>query len=666
MAREIPKAEQPRTGQILVIWLLVALAWLPLIPDLAPGPVGYIAFLLALRLASLRWLVLTPGRWLLLPLTLAGLANVFVSYHTVVGRDAGIALLATMMALKLLEIKQLRDVRVGTILYSFLLVSQFLFDQSPGRALYLAMLLVLDFALMTDLTARTANGRMTLILALRTAGKLTLQALPLTLVLFVLFPRLSSPLWSLPEQSTKARTGMTDWLEPGSVSELIISGEPAFRVRFEGPIPPENKRYWRGPVTWYTDGRRWTGWPREVPLGKAKQLVATGEEIAYQVELEPSGKRWLFTLDMPFGIPEDARILGDFQVFASKPVQDNRIYRAVSALRYNTGELSLDQEVAGTQLPANITPRMRALVAGWQQSVGNGEALVGQALRFFREEPFHYTLLPPELGANPTDAFLFETRRGFCEHYASSFALLMRIGGIPSRIVLGYMGGEYNPLGDYLIVRQSDAHAWVEVWLEGRGWVRVDPTAAVAPSRVEPSDLLEGLAFGAPIRFRLEDADTLRRWAHNLTLLGDAIGTGWRHWILGLSNTRQRQMLESVGLGRLQEYGLAIALILTATMVLGLLLAALTRPSRPRDPLERLYTRFCARLRRIGLPRRSCEGPQDFAQRVIATRPDLRAPVESFMALYLPQRYGAVRRPEYLRHLANQLRRFRPRQYRRP
>lgn len=661
MVRRLPKAERPRDSQILSMTLLLALAWAPLIADLEAASSAYVGLLLALRLLSVQWPILTPGRSFLLPLTLAGIANVFGSYQTLMGRDAGTALLATMLALKLLEIRRPRDIRVTAVLFGFLLVSQFLFDQSPLRALYLALLLVLDFALMADLSARMEDGPKALASALRIAGRLSLQALPLALVMFLLFPRLSAPLWSLPEQPQRGQTGIKDWLEPGSLSEMVILGGPAFRARFDGPIPPEDRRYWRGPVLWHTDGRRWTGWPEGMPLGKAEELIERGEEIAYQVELEPSGKRWLFPLDLPVQIDGKARILADFQVLASSPIKDHRIYQAVSALRYNTGELDLDQEVTGTQLPQNITPRTRALVAAWQQGGASGAALVQKALEFFRQEPFHYSLLPPELGPNPTDAFLFETRRGFCEHYASSFALLMRIGGIPSRIVLGYMGGEYNPIGDYLIVRQSDAHAWVEVWLDGKGWMRVDPTAAVAPERVEQNELLERLGSGVPPRFRLDDADTLRRWIHRLDLLGDAIETGWRRWVLDLSSARQQRMLASLGLQELREYGLIVALVVLVSIVLGLLLMALTRTSGRQDPLERAYARFCNQLARIGLPRRPSEGPLDYSQRIIAARPDLRLPVESFVSLYVPLRYGVTEWPDCERQLTRQARSFRPR-----
>jgi len=654
-------AERPRNSQILAMTLLVLLAWLPLIPFTAPYVNVYIGILLALRLASLRWPAIAPGRWLLLPLTLAGILNAFSAYRTFFGYEGGTALLATMSALKLLEMNRIRDIRFGTVLYGFLLVSQFLFNESLWRALYLAVLLLLDFALMADLTARSGPGRQAFVGAVRRAGTYALQALPLVVVVFFLFPRLSAPLWSLPVPSDRGRTGMSDWMEPGSLNEVVRSREPAFRVRFDGPMPAADRLYWRGPVAWYTNGRRWTGWPPGVPLGAAEPLAVQGEEIRYRMETEATGQNWLFALDLPVAVPADARILGDFRVLVDKPVKEVRIDDMTSALHYDSGDLDLDQEAAGTQLPDNVTARMRALVAGWRREASGDAEVVARALRHFREEPFYYSLAPPRLEANPLDTFLFQTRSGYCEHYAGAFVLLMRIAGIPSRVVLGYLGGEYNPLGNYLLVRQSDAHAWAEVWLEGQGWVRIDPTAAVHPDRIDADGLLEGLGTGTPWRFRPDDIGTLRRLIHNLGLLGDAVETGWRNWVIGLTSERQQRMLETLGLGRLSEYGLAIALLIAGAAISALLLLTLTRPAGPRDPVDRLYARFCRRLARIGLPRAPGEGPADYGRRVRAARPDLAQPVQSFLELYLPMRYGAGDWTPHRRALAQRLERLRPR-----
>jgi len=638
--------------------VLVLLACLPLIDELATQVSAYVLFLCLLRLAALRWPSLTPGRWLLLPLTLAGGLNVYHAYHTVAGQEGGTALLATMLALKLLETRRLRDLRLSTILFGFLLVSQFLFDQSPWLALYLGVLLVADVALMANINHRDPGSPA--LSALKIAGRLTFQALPLALVLFVLFPRLTAPLWSLGQVEEKARSGIKDWLEPGSISELVIDGQLAFRARFEGAIPNPDGLYWRGPVLWTTDGRRWRPAETDGLPSEPQPLARAEDPIAYTVTMEPSGQRWLFALDLPVEPARGSRITGDFQVVADRRVDGTRAYRLVSALSYDTGELGLDRELAGLQLPENTTTRMRTLAESWKAGAAGPEDVVRAGLEYFNREPFHYTLLPPRLGDNPADAFLFETRRGFCEHYASSFALLMRIAGIPSRVVLGYLGGEINPVGGYLILRQSDAHAWVEVWLDSKGWTRVDPTAAVASSRVESSELLAGLASGMPVRLRLAESGLLLQLIHNLRLLADGLDTGWREWVLGLTRERQQRMLELAGLGYLRDYGLAIAMITASSVILATLLMVLLRTDRRRGPLDRIYARFCRKLARIGFDRRRSEGPVDFCARVTAARPDLMAQIEAFLRLYLPLRYGKTASPEETGRLAGLVARFHP------
>jgi len=635
---------------------LLALACLPLLGEVAPSVSAYLFGLLLLRFASLRWPKLTPKRWHLLGLTLAGGVVVYAAYQTLVGQEAGTALLATMLALKVLEVRRARDLRVATALFGFLLVSQFLFSQSAGLGVYFLALMVGNFALMADLTARDPSRP--IVGALRRSWRLTVQALPLALVLFVLFPRLSGPLWSINPPTEKARSGVKDWMEPGSVSDLVLSGELAFRVRFEGAAPRPDQRYWRGPVLWRSDGRRWTpGSPGPSPPSPQ----AVGETLAYAITMEPSGQRWMFPLDLPLQIPPGASMTGDFQVLAERPIAEALRYRMVSALEYHTGPLALAEERAGLALPGNITPRMRALVAGWQAGSEGPEGLVAQALAHFREQPFYYTLTPPRLGPNPADALLFETRRGFCEHYAAAFALLMRIADIPARVVLGYHGGELNPLGGHYIVRQSDAHAWTEVWLPERGWVRVDPTAAIAPERVEASPLLSALTSGAPARFQVDTPAALARWLHQLRLVADAADARWYDWVVGYSDRRQQRLLDAFGLAALREYGLALGMLLASAVVLGLLVTGLARGDGHRDPLERLYARFCRRLARVGLARAPTEGPLAYGNRVGQERPDLRAGVEAFLALYLPMRYGGQAPNAGVRALRRALARFHPR-----
>jgi len=661
--RSSPEAPPDRL-QLAATTLLLGIGFLPLLLELRMQIGAFIVAVFALRAVAIRWPRLRPGPWFLGLLTVAGGLNVIDAYRGVAGQSPGIALLVTMMALKMLEVHTRRDLRVLLTLFGFLLVVQFLFDDSAARALLLSMLVIVNLALMFDLTLTSGAGapaaRATR--AGRVGLSMTLQALPLALVLFVFFPRLDNPLWDLGIDNQHAVTGLRDWLEPGSVKELVISGEDALRVRFDHkPNVPSDQLYWRGPVLWHTDGRRWMP-ARHGEFPEVKATVEPdGALLSYTVMLEPTDQHWLIGLDIPIGIPSGARLTSDFQVLSLLPVEDFRVYRMTSALHYRTRGLSLDQEAAALALPDNITERTRDLVAQWTAEDPAPTALVARALRFFNQEPFRYTLLPPALGDNPMDAFLFELRSGFCEHYAASFALLMRIAGIPSRIVLGYLGGEFNPLsGDYLI-RQSDAHAWTEVWLGDRGWVRVDPTAAVAAERVDANARLAALGAGAPVRFRLGDRPVLARLLYNAHLIADAMDAGWKRWVVGFSRLKQQRLLQSLGLGQFRELGLALGMIIGGAALMLLLSLALGRPPRVQDPVLRQYQRFLRKLQRLGLGRHAQEGPIDHRDRVVARRPDLRVAVDRIVALYVHLRYGGGENDSARHVLERHVKAFRPR-----
>lgn len=414
------------------------------------------------------------------------LAGVFfaaaMSTHEGVTIEAFVALLSLMAVLKLLEIRSLRDRMITVILCYFLIAGRLFFGDSIGVTLYILLSILLTTAVLIQVN-RTAAGAVS---SFRLSGILFVQALPFMLVLFLLFPRFQGGLWGRTHLNT-ARTGFSDQVGFGDIAELAQSSEVAFRVEFEGKIPPRDQLYWRGIVLWEFDGRTWQrGIGHRSPLHSS---VKKSSGTAYTLTLEPHNQHWLFTLDLPLDIDfHSAHLQRDHTIYRWRPITSRITYRAVSDTEFRPQPRKIYKEKA-LQLPAGGNPRTRAMVSSWLEEAETGEEYVQTVLAYFRDQPFYYTLQPPPLGAgsdrdagggvNLIDRFLFESRRGFCEHYAGSFAFLMRAAGLPARVVTGYQGGERNPYGDYLIVRQSDAHAWCEVWLPGKGWVRVDPTLSL-------------------------------------------------------------------------------------------------------------------------------------------------------------------------------------------
>ena len=613
-----------------------------------------------LLIALLPWWRLSrgkplPGAWVRVPMALAGFAAVVLTYGGVHGRDPGVALLTTMIALKLLELRTPRDLYVTVFLGYFLVMANLLYSQEPPMAAYLLLSVLVLTA--TLVAANRGPGRVALREQLHLGGKLLLQGLPIMLVLFFLFPRIEGPLWHMP-QERQAKTGIGDEMSPGDISRLVRDDSVAFRVEFDGTVPPPAQRYWRGPVMWFTNGRRWRA--GSLP-GTSGTFRGEGELVSYAVTMEPSQQRWLFALDLPAVIPEDARLSDEFQVISERPIDERKRYRASSYTAYSAVGLSPAQRRSGLQ-HFGASERVRALARELRNGQANDRDVVDRALAHFREQPFVYTLEPPLLPDDPIDGFLFETRRGFCEHYATSFTVLMRLAGIPARVVTGYQGGQMNPFGDYMIVRQSDAHAWAEVWLEGSGWTRVDPTAAVAPERVEQSiDADAEFGLDGAVQFRGLGGEFAIGFAEQFQLVVDNLYANWDLWILGYGAERQLEILSELGLGIENWRDVTVALALAIGVLLPLIGWSIMRsPGRARDPVALLYRRFCARLARRGLERADHEGPYDFAARVGVSRPDLAATVTRITDLYVGLRYAPSPPSGDIATLRRAVRDFRP------
>jgi len=618
-------------------WLLVSLLMV-MAPHAQRVPwwVTVVAsILMAWRLYITAYGLALPRKWLLFAIAAACFGGVYLSYGRILGRDSGITLLLVMLTLKLLEMTSLRDAMVLIFISYFLVITNFLYSQTIPTAFYLLAAVWLITATMIGFQySRQQPGYLR---QLRTAGIMLLQAAPLTLVLFVLFPRVQGPIWGMPQDAFAGMTGLSEEMSPGSVSRLIVSDAIAFRVNFASRIPAANQLYWRGPVMWDFDGRTWTV-PR-IPFVAPREYEALGSADEYAVTVEPHGKRWLFALDLPARAPPRSIRTNDFQLLHQTNVTTRIRYDMASHLSYRNNAAPGRAELQrALQLPASGNPRARELAVSMRRQAADERAYVAAVLAMFRSQNFYYTTTPPQLGADPVDEFLFSTRAGFCEHYASAFAVLMRAGDVPARIVTGYQGGEVNTVGNYLTVRQAEAHAWTEVWLPDSGWTRVDPTAAVSPARVDT-----GVGAAVP---QTEALSLMLRgeyeWVRRARMTWDSVANSWNQAVLGYTQDRQRQLMRSAGIDDATWTSLVIMMVIV-TIAIMLALAALTlrklRAARP-DPITAAYARFCSLLARRGVRRHPSEGPAAFRKRALAARPELGAPINDISELYIRLRYG--------------------------
>ena len=589
-----------------------------------------------------------PGRWLLMMLTSLSMGCILIEYHTLFGREVGVTLLIVLATLKLMELRTRRDAMALIYLCCFILITRFFYSQSLPTALTMLATLLVIITVWVHLQVPACTFRT----RFRIAVVLMLQAIPLMLVLFILFPRVQGPLWGLP-QDAFASSGLDDNMSPGSMGRLALSDEVAFRVSYQALIPRRDQMYWRGPVLWHFDG---TTWRRGIPLpGIPPQLSDTGQELRYSVTLEPHNKRWLFLLDMPDTISIPASLTDDFRMLSKSPVSERIRYQAASYLVYRANlQESPRQLQRALQLPANLNPRTRKLAADWRTESADDAGVIRLALTNFNQQDFRYTLNPQPLGHDGIDDFMFNTRQGFCEHYASAFVFLMRAAGIPARVVTGYQGGEYNAYGNYYIVRQSDAHAWAEVWLKDFGWKRIDPTAAIAPERVE-HDLSAALDDNTVLPFMSRNPP---QWLRKLRLNLDTISNQWNQWVIGYNVERQFAYLSRLGMKSLDWQQMAISMFLGLSLLIAVFALYMLRHlfRHKTDRTQDAWLRLCRKLARAGLPRAAHEGPQDYAMRIRAARPELGDAIEDLATRYIRLRYSGIQdertQSEFLRLVA--------------
>ncbi|GHT93677.1 hypothetical protein FACS1894116_06220 [Betaproteobacteria bacterium] len=595
-------------------WILTAAA-ITLAPHLLTLPT-WAAVLCPLLLLWRGWRLwrgqMAPPRWLLIPLALGAAAGIRFSFGYLIGKDPGLSLLAVLLTLKLLEIRNQRDIRVTIMLCFFLQIGLFFSDQSLPMAATVLIATLFSLGSLLALVDPAGQTRE----RLASTALLILHGLPFMLVLFLLFPRLEVPLWGLPADAFSATTGLSDSMTPGSISELSLSDALAFRATFTGAVPGRAERYWRGPVLSLFTGRSWRSTPRPPQDQPVYQTQASDTHFNYQLMLEPHNQHWLPVLDFPAGPVTNVRFTYDFQALSRNTVSTRQTFNFTSYPALTVGKNEDDWILKqALELPPRGNSRARALAT--ELKGATPEETLAHTFTWLRQAGLRYTLQPPLMHTNSIDLFLFDHKLGFCEHFASSFVFLMRASGVHARVVTGYQGGEINPYDGTMVVRQSDAHAWAEVWLEGRGWVRVDPTALVAPERID-NGLAQSMWGGEvlPMFLRAEFS-----WLRTLRFRWEALSNEWNLLVIAYDQRKQRDLMEIFGLSDFDPASMVGVLGGALGILMIVLFAWARRAHIAQAPLDRAWANLSRKLARFGLAREPAEGPINYGQRLASALP---------------------------------------------
>ena len=638
-----PDWQLSRNGLFWVLFAFSAVIALHL-DHLPPWVTGLAGACILWRILEYRGAVPFPSWSLKAVFVAACMAGLALSYSSLLGLEPMVSMLLAGFGLKLLEMHHKRDAVVLVYLSFFAAAVDCVFTQ--GIFDFVLVLLTFVIAATALVSINQSKARGFSMGASAIALKILAAALPLMLVLFLVVPRLGA-FWSIPGPKNQARTGVSSTMSPGGFSSLVGSAKLAFRVSFEGEVPARELLYWRGLVYSEFDGREWKQssffGPDQPMLDRYEDpyIVRLGEPVRYTITMEPSYRNWLFALSTPVTSERGVRRMRDSRLVSADDISLRTHFEVNSWLdhRLEPDGLHPYRERLERGVPPGFNPETVRLAREWARETPDAETLIDRVLQLFNDS-FVYTLEPPLLGEHTVDEFLWETRRGFCEHFASSFVFFMRAAGHPARVIGGYLGGEVHPTENFVTVRQYDAHAWAEVWIEGRGWVQVDPTAAVAPERVEMSlaDLFgdEGFLADSPFSLMRYRDFGLVNW---IILQQDYLDYIWATWVLGYDR-QQAELLASL-LGKVSAMRLGFLFLLAALVAFlpYLILQLVNRRRNRPDPRDALILRFCQKMARSGLPRRTGEGILDFANRVAAERPEVGAEARAIADAYARLRY---------------------------
>ena len=651
-----------------LLWLAAALLFT--LPPMFGSLVRWVPCVFLLALAMKFWMEPRGYRLrfatLKLMLAAMGLFAIFASYGSLKGIEPGISLLVVLVSLKVLEAHTAREFQVMVLMGWVLCLCGFFLSQDFVIALCLLTAFALLLVALIQFYRGSSPGAFWP--PLGTTGKILLQAAPLIILLFVLFPRINTGLRVDFRANRFASTGFSDRLSPGSIAALANSSEIAFRAEFPGSTAtPPGSMYWRGVVMWHCDGMEWRAPYVPVSISsrdRGTRQRFTNNTIRQRITLAPHGARWMFALDRPFESTPGAILARGDYLWSVQTIRKARRYEVVSSLGAAGKDLTPGERREALEVPPSISPAVRELAQSWTTQNPNPRAIVNSALQFFQAQGFRYSLTPGEYRKNDLEQFLFHRRVGFCEHYAATFATLMRLAGVPARVVVGYLGGEYNDLGHFFLVRQADTHAWCEVCLPDSGWTRVDPTAAVAPGRASldlHSFLERGIASGQMEARRGGFFTQLARSAlfTDARLALETLSYEWDTRVLAFDADVQEVLLDSMGLANRGSLVLIIEILIVAIALLVIYFGWMQLRTRSRaDRVKALYERFCRKIARLGARRDPWEGPSDFSTRAALLLPNESQRIREISNVYIALRYAPEPAGVALDRFAKEVRAF--------
>lgn len=642
----------PAHNKEILVFLLVSLGLivLPHVSHLPFSVFGFFMLLLVWRFVGIWQPQRLPSFPWITFLVVCGLAILYSQHRGILGRDGGTNLFVIALGLKLMEIKTERDLYLINYLAFIVAASQFLYEQSILMAAYILFVCCVLMATLVFINSQVADTRLTL----KKAAVIIAQAIPMMIVVFIFFPRVEPPKWLYFNDKQQNKTGLSDTMEPGSITDLGMSDELVFRVKFDGALPPPNQRYWRGPVMTLTDGKKWLqarNLSYQPYLDKPK---FSGQAYRYTLMMEPQQKDWVFALDLPSEFDQPLTQNANYQLITNHDLRKRTEFKLTSYPNYNTGYLTKIEFRDARQLPAEPSAKIKQLVNQLQGKDSTPASFINAILNHFRKENFHYTLTPPLMEDNPIETFLFETRQGFCSHYTAAFVYLLRVAGIPARVVTGYQGGVYNDVGNFLEIKQADAHAWAEVWLQNRGWTRFDPTAAVAPERVEKNIDINSLVPNGVINYAAPNNSAIVKLLQQTRKLWGHVDYNWQRWVINYNNTNQSNFLSKFGITNFKTmvYWM-MGIVAAITAILSLFL--LRQNIKQIDPVLVVYNRFLKKLGKRNINKNPGEGARAFADRIKPQLPEAADHIEQITRLFINQHYGSRPTEEKFNQLTEQV-----------